>query len=147
MVLSILKISLLILEFLIVNGGLLVLLVLRHQVIHVGLCLSELHLVHALASVPVEESLSSEHSSELLRYPLEELLDGGGVADEGGGHLETSGRNVTDSGLHVVRDPLHEVRGVLVLNVQHLLINFLHRHATTEDGSNCEISAVSGVAS
>ena len=126
---------LLLVEFsLILGGGLLVLLVFRHQVIHVGLCLSELHLVHALAlirneqlilnsflllsfltCVPMEESLPPEHSGELLPNPLEQLLDGGGVADEGGGHLETSGRNVTNSGLHVVRDPLDEVGGVLIL--------------------------------
>ena len=41
----------------VVDGGLLVLLVLGDQVVHVGLRLSELHLVHALAGVPVEESL------------------------------------------------------------------------------------------
>ena len=41
----------------VVDGGLLVLLVLGDQVVHVGLRLGELHLVHALASVPVEESL------------------------------------------------------------------------------------------
>ena len=44
-------------KLLVVHGGLLVLLVLGHQVVHVGLGLGELHLVHALASVPVEESL------------------------------------------------------------------------------------------
>ena len=104
-----------IIELLIITGGLLVLLVLGHQVVHVGLGLSELHLVHALSSVPVKESLPPEHGGELLRDPLEQLLDGGGVTDEGGGHLETSGRNVTHSGLHVVRDPLDEVGGVLIL--------------------------------
>ena len=41
----------------IVDGGLLVLLVLGDQVVHVGLGLSELHLVHTLASVPMKESL------------------------------------------------------------------------------------------
>ena len=40
----------------------LVLLVLRHQVVHVGLGLSELHLIHALARVPVQERLATEHS-------------------------------------------------------------------------------------
>ena len=35
------------------GGGILVLLVLGHQIAHVGLGLGELHLVHALASVPV----------------------------------------------------------------------------------------------
>ena len=46
--------------------GVLVLLVLRNKIVHVGLGLSELHLVHALASIPVQEGLAAEHSSELL---------------------------------------------------------------------------------
>ena len=74
---SLLKISLLILELLVLGGGLLVLLVLGHQVVHVGLGLSELHLVHALPGVPVEESLPPEHGGELLGDPLEQFLDGG----------------------------------------------------------------------
>ena len=72
-----------------------------YQIVHVGLCLGELHLVHAFASVPVEESLriqkmnvaprntnnpkphpSPEHGGELLGDPLEELVDGGGITDE-----------------------------------------------------------------
>ena len=81
--------------------------------------------------------LSPEHGGELLGDPLEELLDGGGVADEGGGHLETSGGNVTDSGLDVVGDPLHEVGGVLVLDSEHLLVNLLHGHPSSEHGGNC----------
>ena len=36
--------------------------------------LGELHLVHALASVPVKEGLAAEHGGELLRDPLEQLL-------------------------------------------------------------------------
>ena len=46
-----------VIELLIVHGSLLVLLVLGDQVVHVGLRLSELHLVHALPGIPVEESL------------------------------------------------------------------------------------------
>ena len=61
----------------IVHCGLLVLLVLADQVVHVGLGLGELHLVHALAGVPVEERFAPEHRGELLRDPLEQLLDGG----------------------------------------------------------------------
>merc|ERR1719251_446137 len=98
MVLSILLFSLLIIELLVVHGSLLVL---GHKIVHVGLSLGELHLVHALACVPMQESLAPEHGSELLGDSLEELLDGGGVADEGGGHLETSGRDVADGGLDV----------------------------------------------
>ena len=50
-------------------------------------------------------------------------MDGGRVANEGGGHLESPGRDVAHSGLDVVWDPLHEVGGVLVLDVQHLLVH------------------------
>jgi len=128
------------------SGGVLVLLVLGDEVVHVTLSLSELHLIHALTSVPVEESLSSEHSGELLADPLEELLDGSAVSDEGGRHLETSGRNVTDGGLDIVGDPFDEVAAVLVLYVQHLLINLLHGHTSSEHSSHGQVSAVSGVA-
>ena len=62
---------------LLLRGGVLVLLVLGHKVVHVGLGLGELHFVHDITSV--EESLAVEHGSELLRHALPELLDGGGV--------------------------------------------------------------------
>ena len=93
----------------------------------------------------MEESLSSEHNSELLAYSLEELLDGGAVSDKGGRHLETSGRNVTDGGLDVVGNPFNEVAAVLVLYVQHLLIDFLHGHSSSEHGGDGKVSAVSGI--
>ena len=38
------------------GGGVLILLVFRHQVVHVGLRLRELHLVHAFTGVPEEET-------------------------------------------------------------------------------------------
>ena len=47
-------------------GGILVLLVLGDEVIHVALSLSELHLIHALTCVPVEEGLLAENGRELL---------------------------------------------------------------------------------
>merc|ERR1711998_747853 len=73
---------------LLLGGGVLVLLVLRDEVVRVGLSLGELHLVHALTGVPVEEGLAAEHGSELLGHALEHLLDGGRVTDEGSRHLE-----------------------------------------------------------
>merc|ERR1712057_50661 len=66
---------------LVLSGGILVLLVLGDKVVHVGLSLSELHLVHTLTSVPVKEGLATEHASELLGNTLPELLDGGGVTN------------------------------------------------------------------
>jgi len=125
---------LILIEFtLLLGGGILVLLVLRYKIVHVGLSLSELHLVHTLTSVPVKEGLAAEHAGELLGDTLPELLDGGRVTDEDGGHLETLGGDVADGGLDVVGDPLHEVRGVLVLDVEHLLVNLLGGHTATEE--------------
>merc|ERR1719454_525001 len=73
-----LVLALLLLELaLLLGGGVLVLLVLRHEVVHVGLSLGELHLVHALTGVPVEEGLTAEHSGEALGHALEHVLDGG----------------------------------------------------------------------
>mmetsp|Transcript_122006 Transcript_122006/g.171719 ORF Transcript_122006/g.171719 Transcript_122006/m.171719 type:complete len:462 (-) Transcript_122006:77-1462(-) len=127
------------------GGGILVLLILRHQVVHVRLCLGELHLVHALAGVPVEEGLAPEHGGEVLRHPLEHLLDGGGVADEARRHLEALGGDVADGRLDVVGDPLHEVGGVLVLHVEHLLVDLLGGHAAAEHARGGEVAAVARV--
>ncbi|KFV69847.1 hypothetical protein N307_04810, partial [Dryobates pubescens] len=92
------------------------------QVVHVALGLCELHFIHALTRVPVQESLAPEHGGELLRDPLEELLDGRAVADKGGGHLEAAWRDVADGRL------------------------LLHGHAAREDGSHRQVAAVAGVA-
>merc|ERR1719460_3332340 len=130
---------------LLLGGGVLVLLVLRDEVVHVGLSLGELHLVHALASVPVKEGLAAEHASELLGNALPHLLNGGGVAKEAGGHLEALRRDVAHGGLDVVGDPLDEVRRVLVLDVEHLLVNLLGGHAATELASGGQVAAMAGV--
>ena len=131
---------------LLLGCGVLVLLVLGHQVVHVRLGLCELHLVHALAGVPMQKSLATEHGRELLRQALEQLLYGGTVADERTRHLQTTWWDVAHSGLDVVRDPFHEVAAVLVLYVQHLLVNFFHGHAATEHGCNREVATVARIA-
>merc|ERR1719412_916923 len=120
----------------VLSSGFLVLLVFRHQIVHVGFSFSEFHLVHTLASVPMQESFTSEHSSKLFRNTLEKFLDCGGVSDKGGGHFQTTGRNVTNGSLHIVGNPLNEVRAVLVLDVEHLLIDFFHGHTSSEHGSD-----------
>merc|ERR1719229_837274 len=74
---------------LLLRGRILVLLVLRHQVVHVGLCLRELHLVHALARVPMQEGLAAEHGSEILCHALEHFLDSCRVAGKRDRHFET----------------------------------------------------------
>ena len=113
------------------DRGFLVLLVLRHQVVHVALCLCEFHLVHTFTSIPMQESLAPEHSSELITNTLEELLNGGRVTNEGRGHLETTWGNRAEGGLNVVGNPLHEVCSVFVLDIAHLVFNFLHGDLTT----------------
>ena len=93
----------------------------------------------------MEESFPPEHGGELLGDPLEDLLDGGGVTHEGGGHLETSWWDVTDTGHDVVGDPFDKVGRVLVLDVQHLLVNLLHGHASSEDGGNSQVPSMTWV--
>jgi hypothetical protein len=73
-------------------------------------------------------------------------LDGSGVADERGGHLEAARRNVADGRLDVVGNPLDEVGGVLVLDVQHLLVHLLHGHAASEDRGHGQVPAVTRIA-
>ena len=94
----------------------------------------------------MQESLATEHGRELLGDALEQLLDGGAVADERAGHLETTRRDITHGRLHVVRDPLDEVAAVLVLHVQHLLVDLLHGHAASEDRCHGKVTPVTGVA-
>ena len=130
----------------ILGGGVLVLLVLGNKVVHVRFGLGELHLVHTFAGVPVKEGLSSEHGGELLGHTLEKLLDGSGVSNECTGHLESSWWDVANGGLDVVWDPLDKVRRVLVLDVEHLLVNFLHGHTSSEDGGNSQVSTVTWIA-
>ena len=132
---------------LIVSRGILVLLVLGHEIVHVRLSLSELHLVHTLTSVPVKERLPAEHGRELLTDTAEQLLDSRRVTDERRRHLETLRRDITHGRLHVVRDPLHKVRRVLRLDVEHLLIDLLHGHTTTEHGSAREVTTVARIGS
>ena len=94
----------------------------------------------------MEEGLSPEHGSKLFSNPLEEFLDGRGVANEGCRHLEAPWRDVTNSSLDIVRDPLHKVGAVLILDIQELLINLLHGHSAPEDTSHGEVAAVPWVA-
>jgi len=128
-------------------GSILVLLILADKVVHVGLSFCEFHLIHTFTGVPVEEGLASEHRCELLSNALEHALDGSGVSEEGDGHLQSLWRDVAHGGLDVIWDPLDKVRAVLVLDVQHLLIDFLGGHAASEHGGRGQVSAVAWVRS
>jgi len=66
----------------------------------------------------VQESLTSEHGSELFTDSFEQFLNGSAVANERGGHLEPARRNIANSGLDVVRNPFHKVRTAKEKNTQ-----------------------------
>ena len=83
----------------VVGGGVLVLHHLADEVVHVGLGLGELHGVHPLARVPVQEGLAPEHGRELRAHAHEEVLDARVVAHEGGGHLQAPRRDVAHRSL------------------------------------------------
>ena len=89
--------------------GILVLLIFRDQVVHVGFGFSEFHLIHTFSGVPVKEGLSPEHASELFSHSLEHFLNSSGVTNEGDSHLEALGGDITDGTLHVIGDPFNEV--------------------------------------
>jgi hypothetical protein len=122
-------------------------LILGNEIVHVGLGFGEFHLVHTFSGVPMEEGLSSEHCCELFSDSLEHFLDSGGVTKESNCHLESLWWDIADSGLDVVWDPFDEVRRVLVLDVEHLLVNLFGGHSTSEHGGGGKISSVSWVGS
>lgn len=84
-------------------------------------------------------------STYLLGDALPSLLDGRGVTDEGGGHLESLGRDVANGRLHVVGDPFDEVGRVLVHDVQHLLVDFLRGHTSTEEDGARQVTSVARI--
>merc|ERR550525_1489326 len=93
----------------------LVLLVLGDQIVHVALCLCELHLVHTFTCVPMQECFSTKHCREVLCDAFEHLLNRCGVSCESNCHLQTLGWNVANRCFDIVGNPFHKVRGVLIL--------------------------------
>ena len=95
----------------------------------------------------MQESFSSEHRGELFSDSLEHFLDGSWVTNESNSHLQSLWWNITDWWLDVVWNPLNEIWWVLVLNVQHLFVDFFSWHSSSEQGWGCQISSVSWVSS
>jgi len=123
------------------------LLVFRDKIVHVGFSFSEFHFIHTLTSVPVQESLTTEHGSELFRDTFPYFLNSSGVANECGGHLQSLWWDVANGCLDVVGDPFNEVRRVLVDDVEHLFIDFLGGHSSTEHASASEVASVTRIGS
>ena len=84
---------------------------------HVVVSLGELHLVHSLARVPVQERLPPKHGAELIWDAAEEFRDARRVADKGRRGFQAPRRDVAHGRLHVAGYPFHEVGGILVLRV------------------------------
>ena len=95
----------------------------------------------------MQEGLPAENGSELLTNSSEYFLDRCGVANECGSHCQACRRDVTDRGLDIVGDPLNKVGRVLVLDIDHLLVNFLCAHFAPKHCRCCEISAMAWISS
>mmetsp|Transcript_22775 Transcript_22775/g.42333 ORF Transcript_22775/g.42333 Transcript_22775/m.42333 type:complete len:467 (+) Transcript_22775:286-1686(+) len=132
-------------DILLIGCGVLVLLVLGDKIVQVRLGFREFHFIHTLASVPMKESLTTEHHCKLIGDTLPSLLNGGRVSNKDTRHFESLGWDVTNGSLEVVRDPLDEVRGVLVDHLKHLVVDFLARHGSTEHHSTSEVTSVTRI--
>mmetsp|Transcript_25929 Transcript_25929/g.36968 ORF Transcript_25929/g.36968 Transcript_25929/m.36968 type:complete len:407 (-) Transcript_25929:320-1540(-) len=127
--------------------GILVLLIFRHQIIKIGLCLSEFHFVHTLSGIPMQEGLTTEHNSELLSNTLPRLLDTSGVTNKDTRHFHSSGWDITNGRLEVIGDPFNKVTRVLAHHLEHLIVNFLTGHGSTEHHGAGEVTSVTWIAS
>jgi hypothetical protein len=79
----------------------------------------------------MQESLAPEHDSELVTNTLEQFLDAGGISDEGRAHLQSFGGDGAKGSKNIVRNPFDEVGRVLILDIVHLVLNFLHGNLST----------------
>src|ERR1700761_88826 len=81
------------------------------------LIITYLHLVHPFLGIPMQESLTLEHSGELVRNTLKELLNGSRVPNERNGHLKSTRRDITLRSENILRNPFNEVGRVLLLDL------------------------------
>jgi hypothetical protein len=81
----------------------------------------------------------------LIADSLEELLDGSRVTNEGGAHLQSTRWDGAKGCLDVVWNPFNKVGRVLALDIQHLILNFLHADLSSEESSASEISSVAEI--
>jgi len=95
----------------------------------------------------MEESLSSEHSSELFSNSFEHFLDSSRVTNESYRHFKTFWWDITNRWFNIVWNPLNEIWRVFVLNVKHLFINLFGWHSSSEHSGGGKISSVSWVRS
>jgi len=110
----------------------LLVLIFGDQVSHVLVGFLEFHLVHTFTLVPMEESLSSVHSTELGSKSLEDALQSSGVCNEGRGHVASLRSSRDDTSLEVVWNPFNKVIGVFGVKFFHVVINLLRGEVSSE---------------
>lgn len=121
-----------------------VLLVLRHQAVHVALSLGELYPIHTASAHQCGKALlnmalnCSDVSRNSSWVPV--------VTDEGGGHFSPLGQDVTDSCLPVVGHPFDKTAAALVVDDKHWLVRLLHA-APEHGGGHGQGAAVAKVTS
>mmetsp|Transcript_5934 Transcript_5934/g.11583 ORF Transcript_5934/g.11583 Transcript_5934/m.11583 type:complete len:252 (+) Transcript_5934:210-965(+) len=95
----------------------------------------------------MQEGLATEHGCELLTHTLEHFLDCCRVSDECRRHFQVLWWNVTNGCLDIVWNPFHKVTAVLILHIQHLLINLLGGQSSPEHGRCGEVTSMSWIGS
>ena len=93
----------------------------------------------------MQEGLAFELGRELPQDALEHLLQGGGVAHEGDNLLEALRGEGAHGRLDVIGGLLHELARVLVLQVEHVLVDFLGGHASAKQGAGGQLAVVVGI--
>jgi len=74
----------------------------------------------------MQEGFTFKHGGELVADTPEQLLNSSRVTQESNSHLQSARRDVTLSSQDVVGNPFDEIGRVFVLNILHLLLDFLH---------------------
>jgi hypothetical protein len=84
----------------------------------------------------MEESLSSKHGGELFSNSLKHFLDSSRVSDKGNSHLQSLWWDIANWWLNVVGNPFNEIGRVFILHIQHLFVDFLGWHSSSEQGGS-----------
>merc|ERR550525_1850709 len=114
-----------------IDHGILFILIFGDEIADILVSFLELHLIHALSLVPVQERLPLVHLRELRTDPLEHALDGSGIGHESCRHGGSLWRHVDNGRLDVIGDPRHEVIRHLGLDFGNLIIHLVGGNGTT----------------
>merc|ERR1711879_931579 len=123
-------------------GGVLLVLVLSDEISDVLVSFLELHLVHTFTLVPMEESFSSVHRSELGGKSLKDALQSSGVCNKSGGHVRCLWGGRDNASLEVIWDPLNKIVSVFGVEFLHIVINFLCGEVSSEGEVGSHVLAI-----